>query len=91
MARARQEVAIADRMLQAGADPGPAGWAELTGQAAALRNAAQRLAMACTAIDRLMAGQSAQHSGNMGTDPAQRGRELSERAAGPPGVCCRRC
>ena len=76
MARARQEVVIADRMLQAGADPAPVGWAELAGQAAALRSEAQRFVLARTAIDRLTAGQSAQRSGSMGTDPAQRGPEL---------------
>ena len=42
-----QEIAIADRLLHASADlADPAGWAELAGQAAALRNEAQRLVIA---------------------------------------------
>ena len=49
MGRARQEVAIADRLLHSSPDlADPADWAELAGQAAALRNEAQRLMMART-------------------------------------------
>ena len=78
MARARQEVAIADRLLHSSADlADPAGWAELAGQAAALRNEAQRLVMARATIDRLIApAQKAQRSHSMG-DAAQHGPELS--------------
>ena len=78
MARARLEVAIADRLLHSSADlADPAAWAELAGQAAALRNEVQRLVMARATIDRLIAGQNAQRSHSMGADPAQRGPELS--------------
>ena len=79
MARARQEVAIADRLLHSSADlADPAGWAELAGEAAALRNEAQRLVMARAAIDRLLApAQQVQPSRGMGADAAQQGPELS--------------
>jgi hypothetical protein len=77
MARTRQEVVIADRLLQAGADPDPAGWAELAREAAALREEALRLVVARTAIDRLIAGQNAQRSHSMGAHAAQQGPELS--------------
>ncbi len=78
MARARQEVAIADRLLHSSADlADPAGWAKLAGQAAALRNEAQRLVTARATIGRLMApAQQVQPSHGMG-DAAQRGPELS--------------
>ena len=78
MARARQDVAIADRLLHSTADlADPAGWAELAGQAAALRNEAQRLVAARAAIDRLLApAQRVQPSHGMG-DTAQQGPELS--------------
>ena len=47
MGRARQEVAIADRLLHSGADPAdPAAGAERAAQAAALRNELQRLVVA---------------------------------------------
>jgi hypothetical protein len=76
--RARLEIVIADRLLPSSADVAdPAGWAQLAGRAAALRNEAQRLVMARTAIDRLIAAQNAQRSHSMGTGPAQRGPELS--------------
>ena len=78
MARARLEVAIADRLLHSNADlADPATWAELAGQAGALRNEVQRRVMARATIDRLTAGQNAQRSHSMGADPAQRGPELS--------------
>ena len=78
MARARQEVAIADRLLQAGADlADPTGWADLAGEAAALSEEALRLVVARTAINRLIAAQNAQRSHRTGADPAQRGPELS--------------
>ena len=76
MARARQEVAIADRLLHSSADlADPAGWAELAGQAAALRNEAQRLVMARATIDRLMApAQQVQPSRGMGGRGSTRAR-----------------
>ena len=76
--RARQEVAIADRLLHSSPDlTDPAGWAQLTGQAAALRNEAQRLMRARATIDRLLApAQQVQPSRGMG-DAAQQGPELS--------------
>ena len=79
MARARLEVAIADRLLHSNADlADPAAWAELAGQAGALRNEVQRRVMCARAtIDRLTAGQNAQRSHSMGADPTQRGPELS--------------
>jgi hypothetical protein len=78
MVRARQDVAIADRLLHSSADVAdPAGWAELAGQAAALRDEAQRLIVARAKIDRLLApAQRVQASREMG-DVAQRGPELS--------------
>jgi hypothetical protein len=78
MARAREEVAIAERLLQAGADlADPTGWAELADEAAALREEALRLVVARRAIDRLIAGQNAQRSHSMHADPVQLGPELS--------------
>jgi hypothetical protein len=78
MGRARQEVAIADRLLHSDADPAdPAAWAERAAQAAALRNELQRLMMERATIDRLIAGQNPQRNHSMGPDPAQRGPELS--------------
>ena len=76
MGRARQEVAIADRLLHSSADlADPAGWAELAGQAAALRNEAQRLVMARATIDRLLApAQQVQPSRGMGTTRLNKGR-----------------
>ena len=78
MARARQDVAIADRLLQSTADVAdPAGWAELTDWAAALRKEAQRLIVARATIDRLVApAQWVQPSHGMG-DPARQGPEVS--------------
>ena len=76
MARARLEVAIADRLLHSNADlADPAGWAELAGEAAALRNEAQRLMTARD--DRPAAGSSATGTAQsrMG-DAAQQGPEL---------------
>ena len=78
MARARQDVAIADRLLQSTADAAdPAGWAELADRAAALRNEAQRLIVARATIDRLVApAQWVQPSHGMG-DAARQGPEVS--------------
>jgi hypothetical protein len=57
--RARQEVAIADRLLHSSVDVNdeadPACWAELAGVAAALRKEAERHLRARTSIDRLLA------------------------------------
>ena len=77
MARARQEIAIADRLLDSSADlADPASWAELAGQAAALRKEAQRLMTAPATIGRLLApAQQVQPSRGMG-DAAQQGPEL---------------
>jgi hypothetical protein len=77
MARARLEVAIADRLLHLNGDMAdPAGWAELVGQAAALRNEMQRLVTARATIGRLVApAQQVQPSRGMG-DAAQQGPEL---------------
>jgi hypothetical protein len=78
VARARQHVAIADRLLRSSADPtDPAGWAELAGQAAALRNEARRIMRARTTIERLMIpAPQAQPSRGVG-DAGQQGPELS--------------
>ncbi len=78
MGQARQEVAIADRLLHSSVDlADPAAWAELAGQAAALRNEAQRLVTARATIGRLLApAQQVQPSRGMG-DAAQQGPELS--------------
>ncbi len=78
MARARQDVAIADRLLQSIADVAdPAGWAELADWAAALRKEAQRFSAARATIDRLVApAQWVQPSHGMG-DPARQAPEVS--------------
>ena len=77
MGPARQEVTIADRLLDSSADlADPASWAELAGQAAALRKEAQRLMTARATIGRLLApAQQVQPSRGMG-DGAQQGPEL---------------
>jgi hypothetical protein len=78
MGRARQEVAIAGRLLHSSAElVDPADWAELAGQAAALRREAKRLLRARTTIDRLLTpAQQVKTSLGMG-DAAQQGPELS--------------
>ena len=78
MGRARQDVAIADRLLGSSTDlADPAGWAELAGQAVALRTEAQRLMRARATIDRLLApAQQVQPSYGMG-HAARLGPELT--------------
>ena len=74
-----QEVAIADRLLRSSADPAnPTGWAELAGQAAALRKQAQRLMMARATIGPA-AGTSATSAAQSrhGRRRTQQGPELS--------------
>ncbi len=79
MRRARQEVAIADRLLGFNADLAePVSWAELAGHAAVLRTEAQRLVTAPATVDRLRsAGRRVQPSRDMGTGTAQAGPQLS--------------
>jgi hypothetical protein len=76
--QARQDVAIADQLLRSGANlAGPAGWAELAGQAVALRIEAQRLIIALARVDRLLARtRPIQASRGVG-DAGQQGPELS--------------
>ncbi len=78
MGRAGREVAIADRFLQATTDvAAPADWAQLAGKAATLRNEAQRLVVARTLIDRLIApAQEARHSHLIDVDGTRGGLEL---------------
>ncbi len=76
MGRAHQEVAIADKLLHASVDlADPAGWADLAGQAAALRNEAERLLRARATTDWLLApGQQLQTSRGMGDGGSTRAR-----------------
>ena len=82
MGRARQDVAIADRLLQSSADlADPASWAELAGQAAALRKEAQRL------IDGAGDDRPAAGTGATGTAQSRHGRRRgSTRARAKPVV-----
>ena len=81
--RARQDAAIADRLLDSSADlADPAGWAQLAGQAAALRNEAQRFMRARTTIDRLL-HQSNRYSRGHGRRGSTRARAKPVAGARP--------